>query len=250
MNHTSPAKKIIIVGASSGVGLALAGLYVAEGCRVAVTGRRCDRLETFRDQYPGCVSTACFDVTGDTNIRYMESMIKELGGLDLLVYAAGVGEVNESMDLAIDLATTLTSVNGFLEIANYSYNYFARQGGGHLVAISSVASLRGSSRAPAYSAGKAYMSRYLEGLSIQARKIKRMSRGKINITVTDIRPGFIKTKPVAIDHSFWEASPDKATRQIYHAISNRKRLVYITYRWAIIAWLLKWMPYSLYKLIG
>lgn len=249
INQAIP-KKVIIIGASSGIGLELAKLYVAEGSRVAVTGRRCEQLESFRNQHPANVLTACFDVTGHSNIAFMESMIKDLGGLDLLIYAAGIGAVSESLDWTIDRATTMTNVNGFVEIVNYSYNYFVKQGKGQLAAISSIISLRGNSKAPAYSASKAFMSRYMEGLAIKAQKIKKGNGAGSGITVTDIRPGFVKTKTATVENLFWEAPVEKAAMQMYKAIAGKRRLVYITRRWALIAWLLKWIPYSLYKRFG
>ena len=110
--------------------------------------------------------------------------------------------------------------------------------------MSSIASYRGNSWAPAYSASKAYMSNYLEAISIKAYRLKK------KIAVTDIQPGFVKTDMAKGNKLFWIAPLEKATKQIYHAIEKKKRRVQITKRWAIAAWFLKWLPFSLYKKIG
>jgi short-subunit dehydrogenase len=77
---------------------------------------------------------------------------------------------------------------GFVKMATVTFNYFLQQGHGQLAVLSSVAALRGNSWTPAYSASKAYVSNYAEGLNIKARKLHA------NIVITDIRPGFVKTK--------------------------------------------------------
>jgi short-subunit dehydrogenase len=84
----------------------------------------------------------------------------------------------------------------------------------------------------------------LEGLSIKAIRLKR------NISVTDIQPGFVNTAMAKGDGLFWVAPVEKAARQIFNAIESRKRKVYITKRWIIFAWLMKHLPYFLYKRLG
>lgn len=132
-------------------------------------------------------------------------------------------------------------MNGFIEIVNYAFNYFAAQGFGQIATISSIAGLRGNSWAPAYSASKAFMSNYAEGLNIKAKAMKK------NIVVTDIRPGFINTKMAKGNGLFWVAPSAKASRQIVTAIDRKRRVAYITKRWWLVAMLLKILPYSIYR---
>src|SRR6266545_1281095 len=161
-------QKIIIIGATSGIGWELAKLYVQNGDRVGATGRRMELLHKLEQEFPTQVMTECFDVTGEENTQHLESLIKKLGGLDLLIYNSGYGDISESLDWKIDKKTTAINVNGFVEIVNYGFNYFANQGIGQIAATSSIASVRGNSQAPAYSASKAYMSTYMEGLHLKA----------------------------------------------------------------------------------
>jgi short-subunit dehydrogenase len=136
-----------------------------------------------------------------------------------------------------------------VEIVNYTFNYFVKQGAGQIAATSSIAAVRESSQAPAYSASKAYMSMYMAGLYLKARRMKKKDP-KINIVITDVQPGFVNTKMAKGKGRFWEAPLEKAARQIFTAIQKQKRKVYITRRWAFIAWLLKWMPHFIIKRIA
>lgn len=123
---------------------------------------------------------------------------------------------------------------GFTAVAIETMKFFKHQGHGHLVGISSIAALKGNKDAPAYSASKAYISNYLEGL--------RKSVSKTSITVTDIQPGLVDTDMAKGDGLFWVAPKEKAARQIFKVIKKKKKHAYITKRWRIIAWILKLLP--------
>lgn len=241
---SSSNKKVIIIGASSGIGKELAIRYAEAGCIVGITGRRNDLLQTLQTIYPSQIHTACFDVMEKENINQLESLIKKTGGMDLFIYNAGYGEISSELDWKIDNATVQTNVNGFLEMAHYAFNYFVKQKSGQIVATSSIASLAANGEASAYSASKAFMSVYMEGLFMKARKQRKEG---IHITITDIQPGFVKTKMAKGKGRFWEAPLDKAVRQIYNAIEAKRFRVYITKRWWLVANLLKLIPGVLYR---
>lgn len=237
-------KKIIIIGATSGLGEALAKLYAAGNNMVAITGRRNELLQNIQSQFPNNIISSCFDVTGNDNIEQFKNLVQRLGGLDIFIYNSGYGEPAASLDWQIDKQTTAVNVNGFIEMVNHAFNYFKDQGHGQIVATSSIASVRGNSLAPAYSASKAFMSTYMEGLHIKAKK------SKTPIYITDIQPGFINTKMAKGNKRFWVSSTEKATRQIFNAINKKRFRVYITKRWWLIAKLLKLMPGFIYNKIG
>lgn len=237
-------KKVIIIGATSGIGRALAKRYAQNNCLVGVSGRRKELLESLQDEFPEKIVAACFDVTDNCNIEQVKILIRKLGGLDLLVYNSGYGEPSEKLDWDIDKATIAINVQGFTEIVNFAFTYFIQEGKGHIAATSSIAANRGNSFAPAYSASKAYMSNYMEGLFIKARKLK------VPIYITDIQPGFVATKMAKGNGQFWVAPVDKAVKQIYVAIENKRRIAYVTARWWLIAKLVKGMPMFIYRKIG
>ena len=241
--------RVIIIGATSGIGLELAKLYIQNGDRVGATGRRSQLLNELQNKFPDQVATECFDVMGEENIPHLESLIEKLGGFDILIYNSGFGNTSDTLDWAIDKQTTQTNVNGFIEMVNYAFNYFARQGRGQIAATSSIASVRGNSQAPAYSASKAFMSTYMEGLHFKSRRLRKRNP-KIRVSITDIQPGFVNTKMAKGKIRFWQAPVEKASRQIFAAIKKKKRKVYITHRWSIIAWILKWLPYRILRKIA
>ena len=180
-------KKVIIIGATSGIGRELAKLYAVNNWLVGATGRRKELLQSLQKEFPDNILTECFDVTGTENIGSIENLIQQLGGLDLLIYNSGYGEPSSTLDWKIDNETTQINVNGFVEIVHFAFNYFMAEGKGHIAATSSIAAIRGNSFAPAYSASKAYMSTYMEGLYIKAAKLK------LPVYITDIQPGFVNT---------------------------------------------------------
>jgi short-subunit dehydrogenase len=234
-------KKAIIIGATSGIGRGLAKLLADDNYKVGITGRRTELLNELKNKNPNSYFIKSFDVT-DTKIAVekLEELTTELGGLDLLIISSGTGDINEKLDFEIEKRTIDTNVTGFTCIANWTFNYFVKQKCGHLVAISSVGGLRGSRQAPSYNATKAYQMNYLEALRQKATKLKQP------IFVTDVRPGFVDTDMAKGNGQFWVASVDKATRQIFNAIISKKKIVYVTKRWRIIATILKRIPRPIY----
>jgi len=158
----------------------------------------------------------------------------------LLIISSGTGELNEKLDFEIEKRIFETNVTGFTCVSNWAFNYFENQKSGHLVAVSSIGGLRGSRLAPAYNGTKAYQINYLEGLRQKATRLKT------SIFVTDIRPGLVNTEMAKGDGLFWVMPVEKAVRLIYKAIRNKKKVVYITRRWGLIASVYKRIPRIIY----
>jgi len=236
--------RIIIVGATSGIGREMARLYAGAGHLVGATGRRQELLYSLQLEYPNNIVTECFDTTAPGATAHLESLTRKLGGLDLLVYSAGWGELMDSLDWAVDKGTVDVNVNGFLEAVHYGWKLFCDQGHGHLVTLSSIASIRGNRFSPAYSASKAFQSTYFEGLYIKARRMG------IPLYLTDVQPGFVDTRMAKGPGRFWVAPAGKAARQIIRAIDKKRWRVYITHRWWIIAKIAKWLPAWIYHRLG
>ena len=234
-------KKAIIVGATSGIGNALAKILVENDYMVGITGRRKTILESLKESNPKNFSISAFDCTTENNSKKLEELVAQLGGLDVLVLSAGTGDLNETLEYKIEHATNQLNVIAFTEVLDWAFNYFEKQGKGHLVAISSVAGLRGSRMAPAYNASKAYQINYLEGLRQKAKNSKKQ------IYVTDIRPGLVDTDMAKGEGQFWVATKKKAAKQIYGLIKKKKNVGYVTKRWRLISLLLKTVPNGIYK---
>lgn len=235
-------KKAVIVGASSGIGKELALLLAKNGYKVGITGRRVSLLESIRNTNIHSFEVMEMDVTEILTLpQKLQELEKKLDGLDLLIISSGTGELNPELNFELEKITIETNVNGFTYIADWAFNYFLEKKQGHLVAISSVAGLRGSGIAPAYNASKAYQINYLEGLR------QKSNKAKSKIIITDIRPGFVDTDMAKGDGKFWVASPEKAAEQIFTAIRKKRKIAYITSRWRLLAWLLKFLPRTIYE---
>lgn len=237
-------KKIIIIGATSGIGKELAKVFSSNDFEVGIAGRRTNLLEEIASELPTKTYTHTIDIKDtESAIQSLEKLIKDMHDINILIVNSGIGHINPELNWSQEKETIDTNVSGFTAMANVAMRYFIERGSGHLVGISSIASIRGSRIAPAYNASKAFMSNYLEGLRAKAIK------NKLPIAITDIQPGFVDTAMAKGDGLFWVASPQKAAKQIYNAIIQKKKLAYITKRWALIAWLFKIMPNFLYNKI-
>lgn len=231
----------VIIGASSGIGEALAHQLNREGWRLGLLARRLDRLDALRQTLAQDTVVRRIDVTHDDAAAILDEVIEQLGGVDLVIVSAGTGH-NAALDWALDVETVAVNVLGFMAMAQVAMRHFLGRGRGHLVGISSVAALRGN-RAASYAASKAFQSVYLDGLRDLARH-----RGH-SIVVTEVQPGFVDTammkpeRPLpALVRRLFVASPAKAARQILRAVHKRKKHAYITRRYGVVAVLLKLLP--------
>ena len=234
--------KIIIIGATTGIGHSLAELYISKGDEVTLTGRRIALLEEIKAQFPNSkVHIKTIDVADIYSARQtIQKLSEEVKGFDLIIINAGVGFQKATFEEEIN--TVDINARGFLAIANWAYEYFKNKGGGQIAGVSSLAALRGSPYAPEYHATKAFVSSYMEGLRLRSIKNKH------HITITDIRPGFVDTPMTKQNKGmFWVATPEKASKQIYEAIEAKKNIAYITKRYFLLAILMKILPQWIYS---
>ncbi len=230
-------KKVIVIGASSGIGKALAKLFAGNGYKVGVSARRTELLRELQHAFPAVVCIKGMDLARpEESAGFFREMIAEMGGVDIVIISAGTGYINPELKWAKEKETISVNVAGFTAIASAAMDHFLAQGKGHLVGISSLAALRGSGSAPAYAASKAYVSNYLEGLRFRAKK------ASADIYVTDIRPGFVDTDMAKGEGLFWVSPVPKAAGQIYAAILKKRRRAVITKRWNLVAFLLSIAP--------
>jgi short-subunit dehydrogenase len=235
-------KKAIVIGASSGIGRELAKVLSGNGYAVGVMARRSLLLNELRNEIKGKLLVQEIDAADtETAMGILASFIETMGGIELVVISAGIGDINDDLKWPLERETIRTNVTGFAALANVAIHHFINKGAGHLVCISSIAALRGGRESPAYNASKAFESNYLEGLRQKVRKLG------LPITITDIKPGFVKTAMAKGDGIFWAADADTAAMQIYEAIKRRKSSAYITRRWRLVAWLIKLLPGFVYE---
>lgn len=235
-------KKAIIIGATSGIGKELAIILAENGYLVGITGRRNELLEDLKKKRTESFITSSFDITNIKNtIEELNQLTIKLNGFGLLVISSGAGDINEELNFELEQRTIDINVSGFTNIADWGFKYFQEQRSGHLVAISSLAGLRGSRHAPSYNATKSYQINYLEGLRQKSTSLR------LPIFVTDIRPGFVDTNMAKGEGLFWVSTVEKAAKQIFTAIKKRKNVAYITKRWRFIAIIIKQIPGFIYN---
>jgi len=227
-------KRIVIVGASSGLGRAVAESFASKGWRVGIAARREKPMALLQERYPGLIEYEVIDITDvSTSPESLERLIVRLGGMDVFLMAAGVGRQNPDLDRDIEYSTLMTNCVGFVAMVDTAFKYFKthRSSYGHLAAITSVAGTRGLGMAASYSASKRFGSTYLVALE----QLAHMER--IPLSITDIRPGFIATDLLNPDNHYpMLMSVDHVVPRIVRAIERRKRIAVIDWRWG---WLVR-----------
>jgi len=235
----------VIVGASSGIGRCLATQLSARGYDLGLVARREQLLHELAQTLPRRSAIEALDVADLAAVRdRLPALVRALGPVDLYVYCAGIGHLNPTLAVELELETIAVNVQGFVTATAVMAQVFERQGSGHIVGISSIAALRGGAAAPAYGASKAFMSNYLEALYL------RYARAGTPIAVTDVQPGFVDTAMAKSPVKFWVATPEKAASQILDAIAAKKRIVHVTRRWQVVAWLMRVLPARLLARLG
>ncbi|MET0196542.1 MAG: SDR family oxidoreductase [Rhodococcus fascians] len=218
--------KILITGASSGLGEEMAKRFAAQGKDLALCARRLDRLEALRDELivanPGVtVAVRALDVTDHDAVgRVFGELHDELGGLDRVVVNAGLGKGAKIGTGRADanLATARTNFVGALSQIEAALEIFRKQKFGHLVLVSSVSADRGLPGPKAvYSASKAGVAALGDALATEL--------SGTDIVVTTLLPGFIETdmSAKAGDKSVLTASLDQGVTAMISAIEKEPR---------------------------
>ncbi|MEZ5978397.1 MAG: SDR family NAD(P)-dependent oxidoreductase [Planctomycetota bacterium] len=243
-------RRAVVVGASSGIGAALVRRLAAEGYRVAAIARREDRLaELVASCADACaasggrVTTRAHDVTDfDAVPELFEGVVRELGGLDLFVFAAGAMPKIEpdEYSTAKDFEIVDTNVKGAIAWTNEVARLMRTQRSGTIVGISSIAGDRGRKGNPVYCTSKAALDTYLEAL-----RNRLASQG---VHVCTIKPGYVATAMTeGMKGLFWVATPDQAAAQILSAARNRANVRYVFRRWWIVGTIIRSIPSFLFR---
>lgn len=231
-------KKVIITGATSGIGYELAVQMAEKGYLVGLTGRRAERLEALQSRIGDNAFIRPMDVTDheDAEAGYNE-LIDQMGGLDIMILNAGVGRASFKQPWSSDHQTINVNVTAFAHGMHFAFQYFIDQGYGQIVGMSSIARFLASGRAASYTASKHFISNYMTGFRQKAAAMNK------DITITDIRPGYVESEMTENNrHMFWVSTTEKAVRQMIAAIEAKRNHVYVTKRWRLMAWVAKMVP--------
>lgn len=235
-------KRIIIIGASSGIGREVALQFIRRGYKVGVAARRESALQELKTLAPEQVIYSRIDVTDDNAPSKLLELVKVLGGLDIFLLCAGIGKQNADLQMDIELSTAQTNVLGFIRMVDTAYGYFREKGEGHIAVISSIAGTKGLGAAPAYSATKSFQNIYIEALE----QLAQMQGLKIRFT--DIRPGFVDTDLLGDDKKYpLLMCPEKVAKRIVSAIERCEAVCTMDWRYRIIVFFWRLIPRFIWK---
>ena len=214
-------RRVILTGAAGGIGAATARRLAADGFVVGLIDSAVDRLDALAGELNGRFAIRGADVRDEAALAEAVREIELANGpTDVLIAAAGIGRLASIHDLDLAGVRLMLEVN-VLGVANAIAAVLPgmiERERGHVVGVSSVAGYRGLPWMPGYSASKAAVSAYLEGLRPPLKR-----RG---IAVTDVKPGFVRT-PMTEDTPFRRPvrmlEPDDAAREIVRAVKKRPR---------------------------
>lgn len=237
-------KRIVIIGASSGIGRQVAIDFAKMGWQVAIAARREDKLKEVAQEVPGKIIYKSMDVTAPDAAERFNDLIEANGGMDTLLFASGVGFANPDLNPGLDAEIISVNVKGFTTIINAAYLYFkatANVSRGRIAAITSVAGTKGLGIAPTYSASKRYQQNYLQAID----QLAHMQH--VNVGITDIRPGFIRTALLDPDKAYpLTMAVGYAAPLIEKAVLRGSRVATIDYRWRAVNSLWRLIPNCLW----
>lgn len=247
----SDLKYSIVVGASSGIGEALARELVAQGGTVGLVARRqdlltkiCHELNTEYSQNGQQVAFAFeHDVENRSEVEALfQQITRQLGRLDALFYAAGAMPkiTIDEYDIRKDELMMNVNTLGAMAWINEAARRFERMKNGTIVGVSSVAGERGRGGNPAYCTSKAAMNTFLEAI--------RNRVGKHNVKVVTVKPGFVDTDMTkGLDGLFWLISKEKAAKLIIKSAKKGRKNSYIPARWRIVMTIIKMIPSFIFR---
>jgi short-subunit dehydrogenase len=240
-------KKILITGASSGLGEALAREYAKRGRTLALCARRTDRLQALKveleSSYPKCkVYVKALDVDDFHQVFEVFGFFAlELGGLDRVIVNAGVGDGRRigTGHFETNLKTATTNFVSALAQCESAIQIFRKQGSGHLVTISSMSAFRGLPKhMTTYAATKAALAALTEGI--------RADLLSSPIAVSTIFPGYVRTELNAnAKKMMFEVDITKGAAALFSAIEREPSTAIVpNWPWVLVKLVIKALPPS------
>ena len=272
------AKKAIVMGATSGIGMEVASLLAQRGWQVGIAGRRIDRLEEVKRNTNQIISEktkvsqkgkisegvkaskgeiACYqqiDVTSPEAPSLLLKLIEKLGGMDLYFHSSGIGWQNNSLDIEKEMKTVETNGLGFVRMVDTAFNWFAQQNQGQepgqgqrqgkdrsceTYRIACITSIAGTKGLGAAPAYSA--TKRFQNHYLECLTQQAHMR-HLPIAITDIRPGFVKTDLIAGSNYPLQLTPQEVALQIVNAIERGKAVKTIDWKYSILVSLWRMIP--------
>ena len=236
--------RVVITGASSGIGMALARHYLGHGAIVAAIARRKELLQALNAEFPDSVHCYALDIRDAVALRQAaDDFIARIGVPNVVIANAGVsvGTLTEYPE-DIEAYQQVMDVNvlGIVKTFQPFIAAMRTHQNGTLVGIASVAGFRGLPGAGAYSASKAAAIAYLESLRVELHGS--------GVKVVTVCPGYIRTAMTEINPypMPFMLEADEAARRIARTIARQKSFAVIPWQMGVVGWLLKRLPRWLY----
>lgn len=246
----NPRRRGIVIGASDGIGAALARRLAQEGYTLALVARRKEKLESICNEINQAFNEQralvyVHDVAEYEKVpELLRQMIADLGGLDLVVFVAGVnyppGGINK-YNFENDQRMIEINLIGAMAWLTPVAELFQSAKAGQIVGISSVAGDRGRVGNPGYNTSKAGLTTYLEALR------NRLTRYGVNVLT--VKPGFVETAMVkaAQGPTPFLISTEKAVEDIWNAMKTRKQVIYTPWIWRWIMLAIQHTPSIIFR---
>ena len=234
-------KRVVIVGATSGIGYESAKIFLQQGYVVGLAGRREENIKPLIEEYPQTTYSKQIDIKLPEAPQQLTELIDEMGGMDIYLHVSGIGYQNMALDRQIEIDTVKTNCLGLTQMATTAYHYLSQNGGGQIAVVSSIAGTKGLGIAPSYSATKRYQSTYLQCLT----QLSRMRND--NISFTDIRPGFVDTPLLRKANYPMKMKADYVAKKLYKAVVSKKRVAIIDWKYSLLVFFWRLIPTFLWE---
>ncbi len=232
-------KRIWLIGASSGIGAALAQAFLMQGAKLVLSARRAEQLELVAAGHPNALILP-FDVQDTEAWNASKKTIRNhLGGIDLIIFCAAKYQPERSWELKpADVAQTLKiNLNGVYEGICASLPAMLEQGSGGIAIVASVAGYVGLPNASVYGPSKAAL--------INLAELLYCDLHRQNIDVYLINPGFVKTDLTKKNSFMMPAlqTPEQAAAAIIKGMQKGRFEIHFPRRFTYFLKMLQWMPY-------
>lgn len=234
--------RVVIMGASSGIGLKVAEAFASRGVKVGLAARKIAPMEDLKLKYPDMVEYSAIDINKEDAPRQLEALVEKLGGMDVYFHVSGIGYDNPSFNPEREAEVISTNLGGFARMLSSAYRYFRDNNkNGRIVAVTSVAGTKGIGRLAAYSASKRGAQTYMTAL-------EQLANGEnADVKFIDIRPGWIRTPLLHSSKNYpLEMTLDYAVPLIIKAIVKAPRVAVIDWRWNVLVGAWRLIPNALW----
>ena len=244
-------KKAIIIGASSGIGLAMAQALAQEGYKIGVAARRCEPLKELQEQFGAeNVAIEAMDVLQPSATVALDALLDKVSEPELFLYVSGKGGQNPELYEKLELDIIRTNCEGMARVVDHFVNYvksrklYTDKHRAHIAIVTSVAGTTGMGSAPAYSASKKMQSTYISALS----QLARME--KVPVRFSDIRPGFVATEILNPEKKYpMVMTCEQAVNHIQRGLRRGKRIIIFDWRFKLLVLFWRLIPRPIWERI-